>query len=255
MPKVHSKIPYMSKENVKINTKSPEAQKTDNTLPSEGSASKKRKLSKIINTNANTSVIIRPSKYARKSISQTSKIYNKSKPSPNNSFSKTTTSTTTPTTTPSSITKTTTTNTKIKSPSTTSENHSNSNSKIISPSLSKTSSTISKTSSVSRISSPTLTRPRSSLSTKTSVSKITKPEPKVKPLSTHKPIIKKTIPSKTSIKSKSPISHNTTPTNTAGKKIVKPPKSKYGITLTKRPKRSGWDTKVIYIYIIYKYIY
>jgi len=237
MPKVHSKISYMSKENVKMNTKSPEAQKTDNSLPSEGSASKKRKLSKIINTNANTSVIIRPSKYARKSISQTSKIYNKTKPSPNNSFSKTTTtSTNTHTPTPPSITKTTTTNTKIKSPSTISENHSNS--KIISPSLSKTSSSIS-----TRVSSPTLTRPRSSLSTRTSVSKITKPEPKVKPLSTHKPLIKKTIPSKTSIKSKSPVSHNAASTDTTGKKNVKPPKSKYGITLTKRPKRSGWDTK------------
>lgn len=212
MPKVHSKISSISKENIKVNSKSPE--KTNTSIQNaDNNITKKRKLSKIIGTTSKADVSttnIRPTKFARKSISQTSKLYRpKSSLSTNGNTSilKATTSTT------SNLTK-------VKTPPSTAT-------------------------SSPRTSLITKNSPRSSI-TKTPLSnKSTKLDSKTKPLSTHKTpsTIKKTVTSKTIIKTKTS-SPNTTSTDVTAKKINKAPKSKYGVTLTKRPRRAGWDTKV-----------
>jgi len=205
MPKMHSKINSLSKENVKVNSKSPEKNDTGLTA-TDNNINKKRKLSKIISTPSKadiSSTNIRPAKFPRKSISQTSRPYKPKSTNGNTGTNKTNESSTTTTTKTSQTTP------------------------ISSPKASLASKNL----------------PHSSV-VKTPISKTIKSEAKVKPLSTHKTpsTIKKPVASKTIIKNK------TSPTNANSadnsiKKANKEPKSKYGITLTKRPRRSGWDTK------------
>jgi len=209
MTKDSSKISSISKENVKVNTKSPE-KAGSNLTTSDNNSVKKRKISKLINTPSKTDTSPtnpRPTKFPRKSISQTSKLNR-----PRASIS-------------------TNGNTSIHKPVNSTVTNTSSLSKIKnSPSITAT--------ARSRTSLMAKSSPRSSV-IKTPLSKTLKSESKTNPLTVHKTpsSIKKNIVSKPSIK-------NTNSTDTSTKKANKLPKSKYGITLTKRPRRSGWDTKV-----------
>jgi len=258
MPKVHSKIPSFSKENVKVNTKSPEKVVSNISTPDDTNV-KKRKLSRIISTTskADTSISnIRPTKFPRKSISQTSKLYRPRaslSATSNTSIHKTTTTTSTLSNikTPSSSTSTSPRNSFITKNSPRSTLTKTPLSKTVKSetrtSLSRTIKSESKTplSRTIRSESKTPLSRTVKSETRTSLSRTIKSESNTKPLTVHKTpsTIKKNVASKSFLKTKN-TSLSTNSTDASAKKASKPPKSKYGVTLTKRPRRSGWDTKV-----------
>jgi kinesin family protein C1 len=257
MPKVHSKIPSFSKENVKVNTKSPEKVVSNISTPDDTNV-KKRKLSRIISTTskADTSISnIRPTKFPRKSISQTSKLYRPRaslSATSNTSIHKTTTTTSTLSNikTPSSSTSTSPRNSFITKNSPRSTLTKTPLSKTVKSetrtSLSRTIKSESKTplSRTIRSESKTPLSRTVKSETRTSLSRTIKSESNTKPLTVHKTpsTIKKNVASKSFLKTKN-TSLSTNSTDASAKKASKPPKSKYGVTLTKRPRRSGWDTK------------